>query len=406
MMTLSDLCQGVTLKNHIASLALRQARTVSAQSSDSEDREDMLTEIFSKLDIKDQQESCTTNQNSINVGCQRFQEDFVDILPEAWTVCSLTVSADHKSLMLARWSAKCTPVLVRIPLTKKDLAKCLYRYRPSSKENKTTNRRLFQEPSRNKKNSHVNMHPQLALDSSSGRVNARSKKVVERVDEDRNSDGDDDDENIDSAGVDRMGKPGKHCNTDNILVYLQEELLSILSDDMDSNVFAQSAKHDKSKWAGWWETKEQLDQRMDAVIRNIEDHFLGCWKVLLLGSLLDYTTEKKLSAKLPALTAMLENVSQQRLFKHGTNSENAIDQSLLALCFAGLPWLSSNNYEQLKEFIAELMGVEDVADSDTQLALEEIVKQLESEYFDALRIANMAEAFNNKVMKHASLCIT
>ena len=50
---------------------------------------------------------------------QRFQADYIDIIPEDWIAVSLSVSEDHSELRLCRFKAKATPFVVCIPLTKK-----------------------------------------------------------------------------------------------------------------------------------------------------------------------------------------------------------------------------------------------------------------------------------------------
>ncbi|KAK2765484.1 hypothetical protein FQN54_008338 [Arachnomyces sp. PD_36] len=49
-------------------------------------------------------------------GWAEFTKDYVDILPDKWSVLSLSMSADHSELIVSKLHAKRTPFLLRLPL--------------------------------------------------------------------------------------------------------------------------------------------------------------------------------------------------------------------------------------------------------------------------------------------------
>lgn len=53
-------------------------------------------------------------------GWAEFTKDYVDILPDSWSVLSLSISADQSELIVSKLHAKRTPFLLRLPLKRAD----------------------------------------------------------------------------------------------------------------------------------------------------------------------------------------------------------------------------------------------------------------------------------------------
>lgn len=58
----------------------------------------------------------TQNLEIEPTGWADFTKDYVDILPDSWSVLSLSISADHSELIVSKLHAKRTPFLLRLPL--------------------------------------------------------------------------------------------------------------------------------------------------------------------------------------------------------------------------------------------------------------------------------------------------
>jgi RecA-family ATPase len=192
-----------------------------------------------------------------NDSTKKFQEEYIDILPEDWTVCLLSITADYKHLFVVRLQRETLPVVVKIET-----------HRPPSPSTATTKLVAKQPFSQSSVSTSTPLQfSELEREMHSSR---RKRKKVP----------------IDSIKKNTKSIEAKKefNEKDNIFLLIRDKFTSIMKVNQETtNITAlnRECMSDEEKLE-WWQKRETADQLLQELLDNdMETLLLGPWKVSL-----------------------------------------------------------------------------------------------------------------------------
>jgi hypothetical protein len=258
-----------------------------------------------------------------NESTKRFQEEYVDILPNDWTVCLLTVTSDHEYLLIVRLQRETLPITIKIDLTHRptkfkwiDTAvlrnTSIADVSQSNQENEVKRRKPTVKSSKKEAKRPNSKRQQSHEQQGSCKQNRRSANDINEADS-------------------------------NIFSSIQNKFATIMKSNQETTnltSLSRESMSEKEKME-WWQKRETADQLLREILdHDIETILLGPWKVLLMGTYRDEQTRCELDQLTIALQKKLEALSVE----NGTPKE--VQNELVSILVNGMEILSDDKIRE------------------------------------------------------------